>query len=509
MNKSNFLQDLTVGVIGAGAMGRGIVQILVQANVTVRLYDVSADAVKEAANFVEKMIQRAADKGVLTAEQASSAIARIQPASNTQALHDCHLIIEAIVERLDVKQNLFKELESIVSADCILASNTSSLSITSIAAGCQHPARVAGLHFFNPVPLMKLVEIIPGVKTNNVVVENLMTLVKHVGHTPVHATDTPGFLVNHAGRAYGPEALRIVSEGIAEFHEIDNIMREAAGFRMGPFELFDLTGLDVSLSVMESIYKQYYEEPRYRPTYIAQQRVTAGLLGRKTGEGFYLYKDNEQQRPAEKSAPTLLPKSIWLSEMDDEARNIINELAKKAKVVIEKGDAPSNNALIIIAPIGQDATTTAIEHSLDANHVVAIDTLFGLSKGRRTLMTTPITKVEYRDAAHAFFAYDGAQVTVINDSPGFIAQRIVAMIINVACEIAQQKIATPADIDIAIKTALAYPQGPLSWGDALGAATILQILEGLESFYGDPRYRPSAWLSRRAALDISLKTVAN
>ena len=212
-------------------------------------------------------------------------------------LAPCDLVVEAIVEDLSAKQRLFADLEQIVRADAVLATNTSSLSVSAIAAACARPERVAGYHFFNPVPLMKLVEVIPGQHTAEPVVAALQELALRMGHRPVRATNSPGFLVNHAGRGYGTEALRILAEGVATPVEIDRILREAAGFRMGPFELFDLVGIDVAHAVMESIYRQFYDEPRFRPQPLIRRYVDAGLLGRKSGAGFYRYVDGRQEIP--------------------------------------------------------------------------------------------------------------------------------------------------------------------------------------------------------------------
>ena len=277
-----------VGIVGAGLMGRGIAQVAAQAGFDVILYDEKPGAAADAPGSIGSALAKLVDKGKLSPAAAESAVARIHAAADLGALAGERLVIEAIVERLDAKQALFRQLEGIVDEQCILASNTSSLSVTAIAAACTHPERVAGLHFFSPVPLMKVVEVIAGLLTAPQVIEDLQGFVARLGHTPVRAKDTPGFIVNHAGRGFGTEALRILGEGIADHATIDRILR-AAGFRMGPFELFDLTGLDVSHPVMESIYHQYYEEPRFRPSPVTAQRLAAGVLGRKSGRGFYDY----------------------------------------------------------------------------------------------------------------------------------------------------------------------------------------------------------------------------
>src|SRR5204863_7108247 len=214
-----------------------------------------------------------------------------------QAFAPCHVVIEAIIEQLAAKRTLFSELEQIVSENCNLASNTSSLSVTAMAAACKRPGRVAGYHFFNPVPVMKIVEVVDGVLTEPWVTDALTALARRFGHTPVRCKDTPGFIVNHAGRAFVPEALRILSEGVANFATIDRILMDAAGFRIGPFGLMDLVGLDVAHAVMKSMYEQYFEEPKYRPSFIAEPRVAAELLGRKTKRGWYEYAPDMQMPP--------------------------------------------------------------------------------------------------------------------------------------------------------------------------------------------------------------------
>jgi 3-hydroxybutyryl-CoA dehydrogenase len=285
--------SLCLGIVGTGAMGRGIAQIAAQAGIRVLLFDALHGAAANARETVVGTLAKLADKGRISADALAAATARLEVVRNLDELASAQVIVEAIVENLDVKKQLFQQLEDIIGADCILATNTSSLSVTSIAAACKRPERVAGFHFFNPVPLMKIVEVIDGLLTAPWAADALLALGGRMGHTAVRAKDTPGFIVNHAGRGFVTEALRVLGEGIADFREVDCIMREAAGFRMGPFELMDLTGLDVSQPVMESIYHQYYQEARYRPSPIAAQRLTGGLLGRKTGRGFYDYADGK------------------------------------------------------------------------------------------------------------------------------------------------------------------------------------------------------------------------
>jgi 3-hydroxybutyryl-CoA dehydrogenase len=498
-------QYTTVGVVGAGAMGRGIAQIAAQAGATVRLYDTQAQAIAKARDEVFSQWDRLQEKGRMAPEAVQACKQRLVAADSLQALADCQLVVEAIVERLDVKRSLFAQLEGIVGEAAVLATNTSSLSVTAIAAGLEHPGRFAGYHFFNPVPLMKVVEVIAGLKTDASVCEGLSAFARQMGHTPVQAQDTPGFIVNHAGRAYGTEALRIVSEGVADFATIDRILRDQVGFKLGPFELMDLTALDVSHPVMESIYHQYYEEPRYRPSVITAQRLAGGVVGKKVGEGFYRYVDGKAQVPAEPPVPTVdeLP-PVWVSTRAAR-RAELYQLLKDLGAKIETGQSPSAAALTLVAPLGFDVTTVAVVERLDPARTVGIDMLVDdAATKRRVLATNPATRDDMRNAAHALFARDGKAVSVIRDSGGFVTQRVVASIVNIAADICQQRICTPKDLETAVTLGLGYPLGPLAMGDRWGPTNVLEVLFNMGTVYGDPRYRPSPWLRRRGAIGLSL-----
>jgi 3-hydroxybutyryl-CoA dehydrogenase len=489
--------DLLAGVAGSGTMGRGIVQVLAQCGARVRVYDAQAGAAAKAKDAIAKALAGVVAKGRLAQGDADAALARIEIADAPAAFKDCHLVVEAIVEDLAAKQELLRELEAIVGETCILASNTSSLSVTAMAAACARPGRVAGYHFFNPVPLMKIVEVVDGELTEPWVGEALAGLARRFGHTAVRCKDTPGFVVNHAGRGFVPESLRVLQEGVADFATIDRILVDAAGFRMGPFSLMDLVGLDVAHAVMKSMHQQYYGEPKYQPAYIAETRVAAGLLGRKTGRGWYRYaKDGAQEKPPEQPVPAAKAAAVW-------AAPELKELVSKLGARLEPKSLPGT--LCLVAPLGADATTAALELGLDPKNTVALDPLFGFAK-RRTLMTTPVTTREARDAAHGLLAADGMPVSVIKDSAGFVAQRVVAHIVNIGCGIVQERIAHPEDLDRAVMLGLGYPKGPLALGDAVGAAKILAILEAMHDFTKEPRYRPSPWLTRRARLGVSLLT---
>jgi 3-hydroxybutyryl-CoA dehydrogenase len=489
--------DLCAGVAGAGTMGRGIAQVLAQCGARTLLFDAQPGAARKGKESIAAALGKLTEKGRLATADAQATLGRVEVVESLEAFAACQVVVEAIVEELAAKKQLFGSLERHISADCILASNTSSLSVTEMAAACERPGRVAGYHFFNPVPVMKIVEVVDGVLTEAWVGEALAALAKRFGHAPVRCKDTPGFIVNHAGRAFVPESLRVLSEGIADFAAIDRILVDAAGFRIGPFGLMDLVGLDVAHAVMKSMYAQYYEEPKYRPSFLAEPRVAAGLLGRKTGRGWYAYgKDGAAEAPPEAKVPAARPAAVW----------VVPELREfLSKFNVEIRTRADNETVCFVAPLGRDATTTALQLGLDPERTVAIDPLFGFAK-RRTLMTTPVTLPEVRDAAHALLASDGVPVCVIKDSPGFVAQRIVAHIVNVGCDIVQMRIASPQDLDRAVVLGLGYPRGPLAMGDSVGANRVLAVLESMHDFYQEPRYRPSPWLKRRAQLGVSLLT---
>ncbi|MGE5651949.1 MAG: 3-hydroxyacyl-CoA dehydrogenase [Bacillota bacterium] len=496
--------DVIVGLVGCGVMGRGIAQIAALAGAQVRLSDSRQGAAEAARADLLATFGKLVDKGKLDSGTAAAAGERLHACGGLQDMAGCHVVVEAIVEDLDAKKSLFKTLEGIVDAGAILATNTSSLSVTAIAAGLAHPERVAGFHFFNPVPLMKIVEAIGGFLTDPAVVDYLLALGRHWGHTAVRAKDTPGFIVNHAGRGYGTEGLRLLAEGVASVPALDNILRDTAGFRLGPCELLDLTGLDVSHPVMESIYHQYYEEPRFRPQVQTRQMLVAGALGKKVGHGFYRYgADGRKEAISEPAQTASQPASVWLSQERPELAERLASLIAAAGVPMESGARPSDAALCIVTPLGEDATTCCVREQLDACRTVAVETLLDTSR-RRVVMTTPATTEEFLAQACGLFGATGVPVSVIRDSAGLVTQRVVAHIVNIACEIAQQGIADPLDIDRAVTLGLGYPLGPLAWGDQLGARTVFTILKNLEQQTGDSRYRPSPWLQRRALLGLSL-----
>ncbi|QNJ97931.1 3-hydroxyacyl-CoA dehydrogenase NAD-binding domain-containing protein [Constantimarinum furrinae] len=278
-----------IGIIGAGTMGSGIAQVAATAGCKVRLFDTSKSALENAERSLEKILDRLIEKGRITSEEKSRIQQSIDYTESLSGFSDSELVIEAIVENIDIKRKVFQELEGIVSADCIIASNTSSLSIASIAAVLENAERCIGIHFFNPAPLMKLVEVIPAIQTSEDVLERSVETIKAWGKTVAVAKDTPGFIVNRVARPFYGEALRIYEEGIADFATIDHAMKTIGGFRMGPFELMDFIGNDVNYTVTETVFEAFYYDPRYKPAFTQKRFSEAGYLGRKTGKGYYNY----------------------------------------------------------------------------------------------------------------------------------------------------------------------------------------------------------------------------
>ena len=494
-----------IAVIGVGTMGAGIAQIAIQSGHEVWLYDAKDGAAQAAQAKLQLTLNQLADKGKFSHAQAEQDLARLHIAERLEDLAECDLVVEAIIEQLEIKQNLMQQLESVLKPDAIIASNTSSLSITAIASTCQQPERIVGYHFFNPVPLMKVVEVIQGFYTRDDLVEALVALSHKMGHRPVVAKDTPGFIINHAGRAFGSEAYAILSEQVAPFYEIDRIYREGIGFKMGPFELGDLTGMDVSHPVSESIYQQYYHEPRYRPNINTRQRFIARQLGRKTGQGFYDYRSGQKQGDV---LPQQLPRlshypSVWIGADFDQDRQALEQYLTAHNIKLDHERTPQAQSLVLLACYGEDATSAARRYGVDPRQVVCIDLLYGLNK-HRTLMPSLITAPHLLEAAHSIFNLDGQSLSIINESVGFVAQRVMAMIVNLGCDIAQQNIASVDDINAAVRLGLGYPHGPIEWGDVLGADKILTILQRMSEITHDPRYRPSPWLRRRVELGLKL-----
>ncbi len=493
-----------VGVIGAGAMGSGIAQVTITGGMQAIIFDQNRQAVSAAIEQIGQRLDRLVEKQRLSADDAAAAKARLHPATRIADLSDCQLVVEAIVEKLEAKQAVFVELEQHVAPDTVLASNTSSLSIAAIASACQHRGRVAGMHFFNPVPLMKLVEVISGPDTRSHVAAMLADVARRMERIPVKVADSPGFLVNLGGRAFNTEALHLLREGVASPAQIDAVMRDCCAFRMGPFELMDLTGIDVNYPVSTIIHQGFFFDPRLRTTPHHRQLHESGRLGRKSGRGFYAYgaaqpgTDDDNGTPADHPTnPEQAADAVFLAEADERLADLMQGAGCRVL------DTDDGHAPIVTAPLGEDASTVAARLGLPGNRLVAVDTLTA-SAGRVVIMTPPGGDPGVRDAVAAALATTGRAVTAIHDSPGFIAQRICAMVANLGCEMAQIGLADPGDIDKAMTLGLNYPAGPLALCERHGKRQIYTIMQRLQAATGDDRYRPSSWLRRRAQLGLPI-----
>lgn len=488
---------MRVGVVGAGAMGTGIGRVAAAKGDEVLLYDVRAGVASEARGRVAESLQRQLTKGRSSNEEVQQILGRIAVTEELDDLAACDLVIEAVEENLSVKQQLFADLEAIVSPYCILASNTSSLSIGAVFRATAHPERTVGLHFFNPAHVMELVEVVPGPRTSAETLATVQETVRSAGKTPVVAQDAPGFIVNFAGRAYNVEALATVQEGVASPFQVDRIMQQGFNFPMGPFALMDLTGMDVNFPVTDNIFMHNFGEPMLRSTWEHRYLYEAGLLGRKTGRGFFSYPRVDNQAPERTPSPQAC--KVVLAGGTEE-RAALQEFCEHFLIDIVADDGTSP---VLVAPIGEEATSVAARLHLNPKRVVAVDLAFGL-RAIVTLMANPATDPTAITVLQSQVACAGVAVEVINDSPGFVAQRILAAVVNLGSEMAQRGIAAPTDIDLAVELGLRYPQGPLALADTFGATLFTEILAGIHCTTRDPRYRASPWLRRRAAARVPI-----
>ncbi len=487
----------TVGVVGCGAMGQGIAQVSAQGGIRTLLFDAREGGAAAAKARIGGHIDRMAEKGRVTSGDAEAAKERLEVAGDMQALAACDAVVEAIFEDVEVKRELFGKLESIVRPDCLIASNTSSIPIASIARVCEHRDRIAGLHFFNPVPLMKLVEVVRAAETSDEAVARLMALGRQMTRTPVEVKDSPGFLVNMGGRAFTTEGLRIAHEGVATPAQIDAIMRDCWHFRMGPFELMDLTGIDVNYPVSKIIAGGYMDDPRLKTSANHMAMFDAGLFGRKTGKGWFAYADGKpQDRPSADFATDAAPaRGVRLIDPSDALEAFCREIGLE-----HDADGP-----VLAAPVGEDATSWAARTGENWRQLICVDLNGDISK-RVAVMTAPGVERARVAPVAAAIAASGRAVTWINDSPGFVGQRMVAMVANLGCYMAEIGLASPEDIDTAMQLALNYPRGPLQFAADMGEEVTLEILEQAQKITGEDRYRPTMWLRRRAMLGLPVHT---
>ncbi len=500
-----------IGVIGAGAMGAGIAQVAAQAGHRVRLFDTRMGAAEAAREKIGEVLAAQAAKGRIDAAAAAAAVERIVPVHALGDLVSTRLVVEAIVEDLAVKRKLLRELEVIVDATAILASNTSSFSITALAAGLKHAGRVVGMHFFNPAPLMPLVEVVSGLATDGATAATVHATAKAWGKSPVFAASTPGFIVNRCARPFYGEAMRLLAERAASPATIDAVMREAGGFRMGPFELADLIGLDVNLAVTTSVWQAYFHDPRYTPSVLQQELVSAGHFGRKSGRGFYVYGDG-QERPPPDSEPRQSPPRRVRAVGDGAFVQALSARLAAAGVGVDAA-APGEPAGIEGFRVGDalllgsdGRTATAVGAALGHDDAVLCDLALDHASCAR-LAAARGDRCSDAAWAAAVGALQAAGIAVsrVDDVAGLVVLRTVAMLANEAADVVTQGIASAADTDFAMCKGVNYPQGPLAWADAIGAARVAAVLRHLAAHYGEDRYRLSPLLARCAASGARLQ----
>lgn len=482
-----------IGVVGAGTMGAGIAQVAAVAGHTVVLFDAEPGVAERAVARVRERVKSLVDKGKLNVEPDDLALAA---AKSLAEIAPAGVVIEAIVEDLAVKQSLFADLEQVVADDCVLATNTSSLSPTAIAATARHPERIVGLHFFNPVPLMRLVEVVPGLATLALVADLVEKLVTTWGKTAVRSAATPGFIVNRVARPFYAEAWRLYEERAAEPTTIDAVLTGAGGFRMGPFALMDLIGQDVNEAVTRSVWTAFGHDPRFAPSLAQRALVQAGWLGRKSGCGIYDHSSDGAAQPA--AAAGRRPAPIEVVEHGDCG---LRTLLTRAGVAVLQGEADSGvlelpSGALAVRCTGISATELAARHGVP---VFVIDRT--LDDGTATAIAVAASDrcpQQGVDEVVGLLQAAGLDVHVIDDAPGLVVTRTVAMLVNLAVDAAHQGVASGADIDMAMRLGTNYPLGPLEWGDRWGAETVHTVLAAMHDAYPDGHYRPSVLLRRRA-----------
>ena len=503
-------RDTPVFVIGAGIMGAGIAQVAAQAGHAVALFDAREGAAAAACAKLAATLDGLAAKGKLDAAEAKAIAGRIRAATRLDEAAAAGLVIEAIVENAEVKRGLFRDLEAVAGADCIVASNTSSISITALANGLKAPGRFVGMHFFNPVPLMKLVEVVSGLQTDRVVADAIFDLSRRWGKTPVHARSTPGFIVNRIARPYYAEALALLHEQLATPATIDACLR-GAGFRMGPCELMDLIGHDTNFAVTQSVFEANFGDKRYQPSLVQRELVDGGLLGRKSGRGFFSYGDAKVAPAATPAwvAPPVPPGAMvalhgrgiavdrWAARLEEAGLNFEADPSSRWNgLQTDAGELRLSD--------GRAATRVAAEDGI--RELAVFDLAIAPSGGEPgtalALAFAASASASWREQAADWLRIAGWQPQLVGDAPGLIVARTVAMLVNEASDAVHQGVCTSEGADLAMKLGVNHPAGPFEFLARWHAATIEALLDQLDVHYRGERYRVSPGLRERAWLAL-------
>jgi 3-hydroxybutyryl-CoA dehydrogenase len=498
---------LRIGVAGGGVMGSGIAQLAAFAGFPTLVVDPLEEARERARARIDDGLRKALSRAGRAEAELAGARELVGFSGSLDALSGCGFVIEAVPEEIRLKRNVLSEIAGACSEAVVIATNTSSLSVTRLANGISAPQRVVGTHFFNPAPLMKLVEVIPGLETSQETLAAALALCEALGKTPLVVRDTPGFLVNRCARPFYGEALRLLQEGVAEPSQIDRIVRVAGGFRMGPFELMDVIGNDISLETTKTFLDQSFGEPRWRPSPLQQQLVSGGRLGRKTGAGWYRYGDERADRdgePAPSSAGGSLPR-ISVSGSGPAAR-IVRDL-----VAAHPGDETTNLTRVLIhtelAPAAEEQSAESVEVLLCAYRSLASWRRAGAVGFNLTPTPdrAPIVELtrgqsaeQHAAVVEALFRSLGVHVEWVGDAPGLVFARILTQLINEACFAVGEGVSEAAVVDEAMRLGLNYPRGPFEWAEHIGWAHVLDTLEGIWNERREERYRPAPLLQQLA-----------
>lgn len=491
-------RNQTIAVVGAGTMGAGIAQIAAAAGHPTLLFDLNPKAIERGIAQIDNGLKRQVSRGKMADVDRIALLARITPATKLEELTEASLVIEAILEELEVKQNLFAQLESICAEQTILATNTSSLSVTAIAAHLARPGNLVGMHFFNPAPVMKLVEVVSGVTTSPHVAKTIFDTAANWGKHPVFAKSTPGFIVNRVARPFYAEGMRLLEEGAADVTTLDGIMCEAGGFRMGPFELMDLIGHDVNYAVTSSVYAGFYYDQRFLPSLVQKELVDGGLYGRKSGQGFYDYREGATQPIMVNAVAAAAPESIEIAGDLGVAEPLV-DLWRQAgvKIIRNPGEGWIQSGKTRIALTdGRSATRRAADDNLP--NTLLFDLALDFARTPRIALTAgDNASQEAIQLATGLFQKLGKNVSVIADIPGMVVMRTVCTIANEAADSVFQQVCDVAAADTAMRSGVNYPEGPLAWADRIGLPQVLAVLENLLQAYGLDRYRVSQLLRRK------------
>ena len=482
-----------VGVVGAGTMGIGICEVAASQGCEVLLYDTNQEQAQKGLEQVKERLKKRAFKGKITQHQVDQVMDNITLFDDLAHFSACDLVVEAVVEDLAVKQEIFSKLEVITSSLALLATNTSSISITAIAAAMKDPSRLFGLHFFNPAPVMKLVEVISGLQTDPAHLDAAKQLCRAWKKIPVLAQSTPGFVVNRVARPFYGESLKMLQEQMAPHHQLDAILTQAAGFRMGPFALMDLIGIDINYAVSQTVYQAMYNDPKYRPSLLQGEMVSAGLLGKKTGHGFYSHADGAG-----------VPKpDLVFSDADFDEIRVPEEVTYFSEMFCEfehdnrkwQGEDVIIGGCLVQMTDGRLAAAVETDRKMP---VCLVDLSFDYMKAKAVNLTfSPGANEFMRNRVIAVFNHIKKDVMVSADQPGMVAMRVIAMLVNEAADAVFNGVCSERDVDLAMKYGVNYPQGLLAFAEQLGWSHVAAVLEQLHSWFGDDRYRLSPHIRKK------------